>query len=249
MTTIGRSQQIVFLIDERLARDEGLDDFPLENITSAIRLSALKILTYFAHKSADGFENLKWGRKFFNSQQYQPYMKVERYYFYEFSQDSFEEFENDLESRLESERLTTHGLVKELVHPPVVSLQNAFKELLHDFQWDRPDIKSPVKPTRGARNKQKKNQPSPRSASNNLVFVFSPVWLRGELDKFTGHNNTRSLLDLIMGPAVYRQFYETNKISLHWIDVPSATRWDGCDIKVFLNVPGSQETGCLNFAI
>ena len=241
MTTKDDRYQIVFLIDLSTAVPKNEADSSSDQIAPCIRTSTLKLLTYFSNKVPDvlRLKSLRWGFKFCNSVS----MRFQKYDFLDFTIDNFEEFESKVDDALESERLKTHGLVKErkaVDDAPhdvagtggwaagddetdaVDNLKHTLREVLHDFQWDRPDISSPIRHVsrRHARGRKNDND-EPRQ--HNMVFFFSRC-PRGRRSLCTfagvGENATRhDVLSAFMPNTLYRQFYESSKIKLYWVDV------------------------------
>lgn len=235
--------QLVFLVDLSTGIPEGEDDSKSERVLSSIRVSCLKLLTYFASKHNNrGFKEdfkLRWGFKFYNSVSLT--LQVEKYNFHEFTLNSYQEFEKELEKRFECERLKSHGLVKVEGHSvndhkvegpvrddadAVDNLQKCLKELLHDFQWDRPDVTSPTRfsqPLRG-RGKLRKSLTYSEPHLCNFVFLFSPCpHSLNDVNQFISSDHPTSseshVLGSFMPSTLQRHFYEQFKIGMYWVDV------------------------------
>ena len=224
-----RSYQLVFLVDVSIGIRSSESESNFECLLNKTRLSALKVLTFLEdtlphnHKAS----NLKWGFKFFNFGTFNS--SIERYEFKDFSIRTFEQFESLLENKSVAQRTkvkeenrnnevgNSSGLLS--------SLSNALKEVVTDYQWDFPDITSPVRPVRHRKGAKAPTSGEPNQ--HNFVFVLGPC--PGSLDqwnKYAFRNNEDEMLsakaDLvrqaILPPLVSRIFCDQKKIQLFWID-------------------------------
>ena len=215
--------QIVFLIDSNPlfwgSSHSAVD------AANAVRLCVLKVLTYFCDFGRGKRLNLRWGYKFFSSRSLSHHF--ERHEFKELSVNVFEEFENQVWKKL-NESFTQQfqesvleqsaqgvdefpRLAKQPAGAKCISC--AFTNAVHDFQWDRPDISSPVKRTRGNRTKIR-----------NVMFLLSGCPFddasisdfRGEIS--SSLTSLESLKNVLMPSVLYKEFKERH-ICLQWVNI------------------------------
>ncbi|XP_078691288.1 treslin-like [Branchiostoma floridae x Branchiostoma belcheri] len=232
------SFRVVFLVDTSPRKDGAAEE---ERVSNALNLSALKILSHFAHKNGQTKDNILWGYKFFNSSNEKA--PRDRFNFREFDSKLFEAFETEVSGRLEppwsgkeneederSRRATNFFSSSE-------TFRTALSEITYEFNWDMPDISSPCKPVRpatsriGLRGKSGARTPQLNTimstVSRNYVFVLSPCPKTSEdLVEFVGSTrknglSTEDVRSAILPPHVYRQMSETCRIRLYWVDVQS----------------------------
>ncbi|XP_066271689.1 treslin-like [Branchiostoma lanceolatum] len=96
MSQEGGSFRVVFLVDISPGKDGAAEE---EKVSNALNLSALKILSHFAHKNGQTKDNILWGYKFFNSSEERA--PRDRFNFREFDSKLFEAFETEVTGRLE----------------------------------------------------------------------------------------------------------------------------------------------------
>ncbi len=229
-----RSYHVVFLVDISIGTLSLENDSNFENLLNKTRLSVLKVLTFLENTlpAAQKSSNLKWGFKFFNFGSF--ITSVERYEFKDFSIKTYEQFESLLENKSVVERgKAKDAKLKEKEQKrksSLTALSNALKEIVTDYQWDFPDITSPVRPVRGARGSRGSNSVGEPSQLN-YVFVLGPCpQTSTQWDRFTGHEPGRVKSDpealgkVILPPIVSRLFHDEKKIRLFWIDTAAAQR-------------------------
>ena len=85
--------KVVFLTDTRNWSSEKNDNKSLQLCTASVRLSVLKLLTYFANGTAGQATHLRWGYKFFNSIDIPP---CKRETLKEFTENNVDTFEDQL---------------------------------------------------------------------------------------------------------------------------------------------------------
>ena len=232
MPQTGDTYQIVFLVDLD-TRSKGKDDDSLcEKTLNSISLNTLKLLTHFASQLNDTVQvqNLRWGYKFCNSVQS---VGLDRSDFQEFNLKKFEEFEEKLESRFESER------VKRAYKDNHDSCQNAkadveedrklhahkftqyLRELMTDFQWDRPDVTSPVKSLYRGRGSKKPLLTEEKKQHNIVVLYSCCPHSKEELTLFQSDENCdqSTVMDSLMPTNLCRPFHDELKIRPFWVDL------------------------------
>ena len=220
-----RSLQCAFLID--VNAENLLNDIKPSELSNAIRLCALRILTYFSDKLGKGNSNLRWGYKFYNSGAITHL--YERHEFREFRVEYFEEFEQDICKRLD-ESLDKEIQVKNSdiqdggVHvsscqkpSPAKCLTCALTDLVHDFEWEQPEISSPFKRPRRVSQTNDVNN----NSSTNFVFLFS--WCpcsKGLMSSFCDRSikSCENFRNVVLPSALHKKFRGNCKISLLWVD-------------------------------
>ncbi|NXT64261.1 TICRR protein, partial [Chaetops frenatus] len=115
--------------------------------------------------------------------------------------------------------------------PRAALTHSGLKETLLDFQWDRPEIASPAKPSRRSRRTGLAARESPEAPPEgfvNAVFLFSPCpHSRRELRQFVSGNDAPSspgepptaqeLAEKLLPKSVQELLVE-QKITLFWVD-------------------------------
>ena len=210
------SGQIALLIDTYVD-DTDLNQLPA--VSNAISLTAFRLLHFLSAKfEKKGFEKtsklshtaVKWGYKFFNSRSF--VTRIEQHRLRDFKLKYFEEFENEIQRRLENKPQCLEKAVKKI--KPCECIAKALTELLSDFPWERPDITSPV------RGRKRKKEVDSRNTCN-LAVLFTRCPKSGpELKLFTGKQvpDTEVFLDSLLSPALFHQFCNITQLSLSWID-------------------------------
>ena len=223
-------RQIVFLIDSNPSFWGSTCSF--EDTSNAIRLCVLKILTYFSNNGRGKRSNLRWGYKFFNSRTLSH--QFERHEFKDFSVEVFEEFESEVSKKLNETfaqvNNTQHELDEEgdssFVKPPAGAkcISCALTNVVHDFQWERPDISSPVRSTRGNNNLLHGNR---SSNTRNVMLLLSACPCNDEsTSNFTGEASSSqrtfdSVKNILMPSMLFKEFKQ-RQICLHWVNIGNA---------------------------
>ena len=207
--------QIAFLIDTHVEESNANQ---LPSLTNAINLTGFRLLHFLSAKfekkgidriSKQSHTSVKWGYKFFNSRSC--VTRIEQHRLRDFKLKYFEEFENEVQRRLETKAQCLDSAVKQVRQSECLS--KALTEILSDFPWERPDITSPV------RGRKKKKE---TSFITNIVILFTRCPKSAlELKSFTGKQvpDSEVFLDSLLPPALYHQFCNVNQLSLYWIDI------------------------------
>ncbi|CAG2246077.1 unnamed protein product [Mytilus edulis] len=176
MSSTSQNCQAVFLIDT-FSEDD------LEISLHYSRTLTLSIFRILGHLSADFPQNtkqkktkhslLKWGYKFFDSRLH--CIKVEKYSFKEFKLKYFEEFERELLKRIKLVQKNVDAKSssrKSSKMSPSDCLTRSLTDLTQDFEWETPDLFSPVKRRKIHQKKGSLNLDT-EQASGNYVFMFT----------------------------------------------------------------------------
>lgn len=220
-------RQIVFLID--LNPSFWGSNYCAKDTANAIRLCVLRVLTYFSDYGSGKRSNLRWGYKFFNSRSLSH--QFERHEFKEFSVDVFEEFENQVSKRLNESFAQVNVLTQNELDgeecstfskPPAGAkcISCAFTNTVHDFQWERPDISSPVRRTRGNENSLHGNGTKTR---NVMILLSGCPCDDGSISDFTGEKSSSlttldGVKNILMPSVLYNEFKE-RRICLQWVNI------------------------------
>ena len=238
MSPKDRNTKVAVLVDAR--RRITPTDKPIEiaQFSRGVRLCVLKLLSYFAHTRDDSqqaIEHLRWGLKVFHSYDYPP---CKRDYLKELSLKNFQDFEEQIASDLEALSSSIRG--KRAPKTPQVltatSVRQALDDIIHDFQWDGPDVCSPVKTvvsslmsrTRAiSTHGQMSNKQLPQSSktTSKCVFLLMPCPVsRSELEEFCDFGPDDPLptksefLEMIVPSGSSHQTFQDQDIALFWID-------------------------------
>lgn len=223
-------RQVVFLIDSNPSFWGS--SYSAVDAANAIRLCVLKVLTHFSDYGKGKRSNLRWGYKLFSSRSLSHHF--ERHEFKEFSFDVFEEFEKQVSKKLNEsfaqqlqrsdfERNAQEGdEFARLTKPPAGAkcISCAFTNAVHDFQWDRPDISSPVRTTRGNANLLHSN----RTMTWNVMFLLSGCpYDDASIQDFCGESSlslttVETLKNILMSSVLYKEFKERH-ICLQWVNI------------------------------
>ena len=221
-----KSFQCAFLIDVN-AENASNEIEPLE-LSNAIRLCILRILTYFSDQIDKNTSHLRWGYKFYNSRVITHV--YERHEFKEFKAEYFEEFEQDVCKRIDESFDKETELIQNSNVPdgelrqssgqnpsPSKCLSCALTDIVHDFEWERPEITSPFKRSRRSSQTEDAN----KNFCSNFVFLFTWCPCGKNLMASFCDRSIKSCEDfrnVVLPTALYRKFRGNCKLSLLWVD-------------------------------
>ncbi|XP_076863493.1 treslin [Brachyhypopomus gauderio] len=214
------SHNVVFAIDvdyrsegHSLSKDEYRDH--LKRWTSRFLLSL---------GSKYGFEKVRWGYTFFHSRTVKNGGLITRGTdFRELHEKVFGDFEAELLAKFAVSEKTSD----KVHHSRAGSVQNTLKEIILDFQWDRPDITSPTKPTLRPRRSIRNTKKVPLTddehscVGRNVLFVVSECpRSRRDLEEFTRSGDGeryKDLVELVLPKRLIDMMVQRNVV-LHWAD-------------------------------
>nr|XP_006811407.1 PREDICTED: uncharacterized protein LOC102806922 [Saccoglossus kowalevskii] len=207
-----QNYQIVFLLDLLNSAQKDSNEVDIVKNAAALKSTVLKILSFFAGKRGTA-DSLKWGYSYISEKLY-----VQRYEFKEFKLKQFEEFEQDVEHKIQDLSTKEANTIE--------TLSSALKIVSQNFCWDQPDLSSPVrrKPkTYFTQNKKTRKQNSvneiPVTKQRNIVFVVAPCPdSEHMLQQFVGSKTTISSKMLKDKLMVDDRLFRDINIQLYWID-------------------------------
>lgn len=219
---------LVFVIDVDHHEGDKSDD-RLDVQTHFVKRCILHILLHFGYKY--GFEKVRWGYKFFWFKTGRSSASVISRVsdFKELRHKTFEDFEQEFKASLDGKGGVRSPQRKQQSRK-CGSVQNALKETLLDFQWDRPDITSPTKlslrPRRssGAGNPSLLHESDPSNRGRNLVFVVSRCpRSKSQLVEYLSLKDDDLPTDVteqIISKSMHDLLVQ-KQVVLHWIDCSS----------------------------
>ncbi|ELU06742.1 hypothetical protein CAPTEDRAFT_226395 [Capitella teleta] len=218
--------RIVFIIDEAAKEILGPDADSSCLVRRCIQSIALRVLTHFAHPSGNDTKRLQWGFRFYDSARYLPKYQIEKRAFCDFDLKSFEELENTIECRFNSD-------ASELGSPTSPSqndaesnwwqfrsnLRQCLQDILIDYKWESDTFGSPIHPKRFLRSKSTSQITG--DGTHNMVFLFAKCpRTTQDCDWFTRNKcDPQLVLKSILPDLGYREFCDVKKIQLHWVDL------------------------------
>ncbi|XP_074862427.1 treslin isoform X2 [Carettochelys insculpta] len=199
-----------------------------------LQLGCLRILNYLGCRF--GLAKVRWGFKFFDS--LGAHGRASRMGdFCELGIRSWEDFEEELESRFEVQSHKSHlpGPA-----PRATLTQNVLKETLLDYQWDRPEITSPAKPFLRSQKSRLIVAPDEPPESHmspegfvNAIFLFSPCpHSQREIRQFVSGHDVHSCCDSPslqevaekLLPKRVQEMVVGQKITLYWVDTAECSK-------------------------
>ncbi|XP_034031690.1 LOW QUALITY PROTEIN: treslin [Thalassophryne amazonica] len=213
---------LVFVIDVDYG-DQNSDSH-LDVKSHFVKRGILRILLHFAYQY--GFEKVRWGYKFFRSKRTGQCagIKSRGSDFKELQHKTFEDFELEFESKFDGK---DEPYPSQQIQKSSQSVQNAIKETLLDFQWDRPDMTSPTKLSlRPRKSNRAGNVPisqedEPLGSCRNMLFIVSDCpRSRTQLMDYLSLRNQDMPVDVsehIVSRGL-KELLVQQQVVLHWID-------------------------------
>lgn len=222
------SQNVVFAIDVDYRQEE------INSTTNAyqnhLKHWILRVLLSLGHKY--GLEKVRWGYKFFYSRNVKSATLISRGSdFKELQEKVFSDFEEELlvKFSLKGKSPRSRERSHKLKPSPASCVQNALKEILLDFQWDRPDLTSPTKVTLRPRRSSRNGRNIPLqdydmlSHDRNVLFVISECpRSKAELDDYLSIRSVdsrhyRDIHEQVLPKGLIDMLMQ-RKVVLHWAD-------------------------------
>ena len=193
----------------------------IEHHIAKIKLGSLKLLLNFGAKTERGIEGVRWSWKYYDSRTYRP--DTSRKQFLDLGRKVFGEFESELadkyckafDNQQEEDELSSEGR-----RPHSFVLKKALQEVLIDYNWDGPDISSPVKTTRRKHNGSLGTVPPLSSGTHNAVVVVANVSKGPET---TSEGPQEDFLANVLDGAMVKAFQEDKKIALNFVELWETT--------------------------
>ncbi|KAL0155031.1 hypothetical protein M9458_049294, partial [Cirrhinus mrigala] len=222
------AQNVVFAIDVDYRPEE--TNSTTSGYQNHVKHWMLRVLLSLGHKY--GLEKVRWGYKFFHSRTVKSATLLTRGSdFKELQEKVFSDFEEELLVKFSVEGKSPKSREKsnKLKPSPASCVQNALKEILLDFQWDRPDLTSPTKVTLRPRRSSRSGRNIPlqdydmSSVDKNVLFVVSECpRSKAELEDYLSirrddSRHQRDIHEQVLPKGLVDMLIQ-RKVVLHWAD-------------------------------
>ncbi|XP_007244308.3 treslin isoform X1 [Astyanax mexicanus] len=229
------SYNVVFAIDVG-CRSEELD-LSGDVYRDYLKQWILRVLLSLGSKY--GFEKVRWGYRFFHTQAVKSASLLTRGTdFKELKEKAFSDFEEELSRCAPTDNNTSDNRQHRLQPSQASCMHNTLKEILLDYQWDRPDITSPTKlslrPRRAGRSASSISLADDELSCHvkNVLFLASTCpHSKRELWEYLHVSDSRSHKDLpeLILPKRLIHLLIQRKVGLHWADFSVYKHTNGSD--------------------
>lgn len=180
---------------------------------SRLKLSCLRLLTEFGAQTENS--EVRWAAKYYDSLVFKS-GKANRK-FADFNLSSFDNFDSELFEKIKSsDDIRSSQIVH---HSHCFILNKAIQEALKDYNWDLPDVNSPVS-TRKTRNNINHQENVPL----NAIVVFNKLPLdeqdvRNFIGDETSSGRPEAFIQKFLEPATLHELRASQSFSLHFVDL------------------------------
>ncbi|XP_071544769.1 uncharacterized protein [Panulirus ornatus] len=237
------SVQVVLLFDVNSFAETSKNESDLEQNVTRLKLACLKLLTEFGAQTEKGTEAVRWACKYYDSYNFKP--DTSRKDFIDFNRKSYEDFENELTDRYckafdrkQSGNDSTN--TSDNYKPHYYTLRKSLQEVLLDYNWDRPDISSPVKTAkRKAKAGYSKLLEDAGPYNTIIVCTNVPQNLKA-VKNFCGYEEVDTnhlqitaddFLGSILDPSMVKGLQEDKQICLNFVNLNDVSLSDEASIE------------------
>lgn len=163
------SVQVVLLYDVNCLQTSCASVHDYNGHVAAFKLACLRLLTEFGAQT-ENESDIRWAAKYYDSAVFKPGKTNNS--FWDFNRRTYDNFDSELSKKLQkSTNIDDAARSSRLGHSECFILNKAIQEALKDYNWDLPDISSPVR-SRKSRLALNGSKPEKTSDVFNAIVVF-----------------------------------------------------------------------------